>query len=180
MQKPLEIQLKADLLLQITTTEKQSQNNVCWPQNKRCRMVSFLSTFSSKGKYTDTNLVYGDFMSKNSKQLWYPMDVFKNAVLARKITRYFFFCSFPVALHNQHNFLFLVLTCTEHHRKHDCKGPWEVRWSSPYPKAGSVLPKLVLKDVSSVLKDSLWRVRGHCCLSASGLQNLHSEVFPNV
>lgn len=123
--------------------------------------------FSSKTKYTDIDLVYRDFMFKRSKQLWWLMDVFKNAVLSRKTQ-----CLppspplFHVALHNQYNFLFLVSTCTKHHRKHYWKGPWEVMQSSLYPRAGSVLPALVLKDVWSVFKDSLWRARGHyhCCL----------------
>lgn len=43
--------------------------------------------FPSNGKYTDMDLVHGDFMFQRSKQLWWLMDVFKNAVLARKITQ---------------------------------------------------------------------------------------------
>jgi len=36
---------------------------------KKAKMVVFVSAFSSKEKYTDTNLVHGDFMLKRSKQL---------------------------------------------------------------------------------------------------------------
>lgn len=39
------------------------------PRIKNGKIVVFVSIFPSKGKYTDTNLVHGDFMLKRSKQL---------------------------------------------------------------------------------------------------------------
>lgn len=36
------------------------------PRIRDVRTVLFISAFSSRGKYTDTNLVHGDFMSKKN------------------------------------------------------------------------------------------------------------------